>query len=64
MLCNYDDNAMELEYINVTHNYNGKEKIYYNIPRYKCRCGYARVQYSVCEFMDKNIDNDIQYSNK
>ena len=62
MYCNYDDNLMELEFIDVVHRYDDKEKNYYNIPRYKCSCGCARVPLSVYEFLDKNIDNDLQYS--
>jgi hypothetical protein len=64
MLCHYDDNLMNLEYINVTHKFEGKQKKYVNIPRYKCECGYARVLPSVYEFMNKNIDNDLQYVNR
>lgn len=64
MLCHYDDNVMELEYINVTHRHNGKEKQYYRIPRYVCACGAARVPYHVYDFMDENMDNDKQYSKR
>jgi hypothetical protein len=64
MFCNYDDNPMEIEYIDVTHKYDGKEKRYYQIPRYKCRCGYARVPYPVYDFMNENMDNDRQYLDK
>lgn len=62
MFCNYDDNSMKLEYIDVIHSYNGTQKKYYDVPRYKCRCGYAKMPISIYKFMDKNIDNDIQYS--
>lgn len=62
MFCNYDDNLMSIEYINVLHEFKGKKKEYYNIPRYKCRCGYAKVPYSVYDFMDKNINNELQYN--
>jgi hypothetical protein len=61
MLCQYDDNVMELEYINATHKHNGKEKEYFNIPRYRCVCGAARVPYSAYEFMENNMDNDKQF---
>lgn len=64
MWCHYDDNAMYLTYINVTHRHNGKEKKYYNIPRYECRCGAARVPYHVYDFMNANMDNDKQYSDR
>lgn len=62
MFCHYDDKFMEIEYIDVVHDFKGKYKKYYNIPRYKCSCGHAKVCYSVYDFMDENIDNDIQYT--
>lgn len=61
MFCHYDDNWMELEHIDVIHEYNGKRKNYYHIPRYKCACGYAKVLLDVYDFMNENIDNDLQY---
>lgn len=62
MLCQHCNNWTEIEYIDVIHEYQGKDKKYYSIPKHKCKhCGAGRVSLSVYQFMDKNIDNNKQY---